>query len=76
MKSKKRSANLAFPRQVAMYLAKNHTDFSCSKIGKFIGNKNHATVLHSCKVIEELLEVDRSFRSELKLVERNLKIAK
>lgn len=74
--SKSRKREIVQARQVAMYLAKNHTDFSCSKIGKFIGNKNHATVLHSCKVIEELLEVDRSFRSELKLVERNLKITK
>ena len=47
--TKSRKREVVQARQIAMYLAKNHTDFSTSKIGKFIGNKDHATVLHACK---------------------------
>ena len=60
-------------RQIAMYLAKNHTDFSTSKIGKFIGNKDHATVLHACKTVKGQLEVDKSFSAEVQEIESLLK---
>ena len=60
-------------RQVAMYLAKKHTDSSSSKIGKLIGNKDHATVLHACKTVKELTEVDKSFRSEIDEIQAELK---
>lgn len=56
-----------------MYLAKNHTDFSTSKIGKFIGNKDHATVLHACKTVKGQLEVDKSFSAEVQEIESLLK---
>ena len=60
-------------REIAMYLAKNHTDFSTSKIGKFIGNKDHATVLHACKTVKGQLEVDKSFSAEVQEIESLLK---
>ena len=56
-----------------LYLAKNHTDFSTSKIGKFIGNKDHATVLHACKTVKGQLEVDKSFSAEVQEIESLLK---
>ena len=56
-----------------MYLAKPHTDFSTSKIGKFIGEKDHATVLHACKTVKGQREVDKAFRSDLEGIESTLK---
>ena len=70
-KSRKREVEQA--RQIAMYLAKNHTDFSTAKIGALIGHKDHATVLHACKTIKELKEVDKSFRAEIDEIQAALK---
>ena len=71
--TKSRKREVVQARQVAMYLAKTHTDFSTSKIGKFIGNKDHATVLHACKTVKGQCEVDKSFRSDLENIEALLK---
>ncbi len=59
-------------RQIAMYLAKKYTDVSCLKIGQMIGKKNHATVLHSCKIVKNQLETNKSFRSELEEIENSI----
>lgn len=67
--TKSRKREVVQARQVAMYLAKNHTDFSTSKIGKFIGNKDHATVLHACKTIKDQLEVNKGLKNEIKEIE-------
>ena len=71
--TKSRKREVVQARQIAMYLAKNHTDFSTSKIGKFIGNKDHATVLHACKTVKGQLEVDKSFNAEVQEIEALLK---
>ncbi|MBC8593452.1 chromosomal replication initiator protein DnaA [Oscillospiraceae bacterium N12] len=71
--TKSRKREVVQARQVAMYLAKNYTDYSTSKIGKFIGNKDHATVLHACKTVKGQCEVDKSFRSDLESIEASLK---
>ena len=71
--TKSRKREVVQARQIAMYLAKNHTDFSTSKIGKFIGNKDHATVLHACKTVKGQLEVDKSFHAEVQEIESLLK---
>ena len=59
-------------RQVAMYLAKKHTDTSSSKIGQLIGNKDHATVLHACKIVKDQVEVDKAFKAEIEEIEASL----
>lgn len=71
--TKSRKREVVQARQIAMYLAKNNTDFSTSKIGKFIGNKDHATVLHACKTVKGQLEVDKNFHSEVKEIESLLR---
>ncbi len=71
--TKSRKREVVQARQIAMYLAKNHTDLSTSKIGKFIGNKDHATVLHACKTVKGQLEVDKSFYAEVEEIETSLK---
>ena len=51
----------------------NYTEFSTAKIGALIGHKDHATVLHACKTIKELKEVDKSFRAEIDEIQAALK---
>lgn len=53
MKSKKRTKEIAMPRQVAMYISKQITNCSLSDIGKNFGGKDHATVIYACKQVEE-----------------------
>lgn len=72
MHSKTRKREVVQVRQVAMYLAKKHTDTSLSKIGQLIGDRDHATVLHACKIVRDLVEVDKDFCAEIKEIENSL----
>jgi chromosomal replication initiator protein len=58
IKARKRTRDIAFPRQVAMYLSKILTDSSLSEIGKNFGGKDHSTVIHACKLIEQRRKKD------------------
>lgn len=71
--TKSRKREVVQARQIAMYLAKANTELSASKIGSLIGNKDHATVLHACKTVKELREVDKSFRTDLDEIQDILK---
>ena len=53
LRGKKRSSNISFPRQIAMYLCRKLTDESFPKIGEAFGNRDHTTVMHALKKIEE-----------------------
>jgi len=70
--TKTRKREVVQVRQIAMYLAKKHTDVSSGKIGQLIGNKDHATVLHACKIVKDQVEVDKAFRQELEKIEASL----
>ena len=61
LKSRNRSKAVALPRQVAMYLSKSLTGASLPQIGKSFGGKNHATVIHSIRKVEDLRKRDRDF---------------
>lgn len=61
LKARKRTKEIAMPRQIAMYLAKQLTNGSLSDIGKSIGGKDHATVIYACKQIEEKRNKDENF---------------
>lgn len=55
IESSKRSRNLSFPRQIAMYICRDMTELSLPKIGEYFGNRDHTTVLHACdKISTEL----------------------
>lgn len=60
-------------RQVTMYLSKSYTEMSLAQIGSLIGKKNHATVLHACKIVKEQMEVDKAFREKIAEIEKKLK---
>lgn len=59
-------------RQIAMYLAKKHTSQSLAQIGIELGNRNHATVIHAFKAIEDSLEIDVTLRNDLQRIESAL----
>ena len=73
--TKSRKREIVLVRQTSMYLAKKHLDLSTSKIGYHIGRRDHATVLHACKTIANLLDTDKQFRNEMKEIETMLQSA-
>jgi chromosomal replication initiator protein len=68
MYSKKRTRNLARPRQMAMHLARELTDLSYPEIGQAFGGRDHTTVLHACGKIEELKAADPNLRRDYNLL--------
>ena len=73
MHSKKRSRNVARPRQVAMALAKDLTQMSLPEIGEAFGNRDHTTVLHACRTIASLRSRDSSLNRDYLVLEQVLK---
>jgi len=72
MHSARRARQVARPRQVAMYLAKQLTSRSLPEIGKKFGGRDHTTVIHAVKKVEELREADQSFAEDVELLRRML----
>lgn len=68
MSSSRRSRSIARPRQVAMYLAKNLTMKSLMEIGKKFGGKDHTTVMHAVKKVEQIIRQDADFAEDIKLL--------
>jgi chromosomal replication initiator protein len=68
MYSKKRTRNIARPRQIAMHLAKELTDLSLPEIGQAFGGRDHTTVLHANRKIEELKNTDLALRRDYNLL--------
>ena len=73
MHSKKRSRNVARPRQVAMSLAKDLTPMSLPEIGEAFGNRDHTTVLHACRTIASLRKQDTGLNRDYLILEQVLK---
>ena len=73
MHSKKRSRNIARPRQVAMALAKELTQLSLPDIGDAFGNRDHTTVMHACRTIAALREKDHDINRDYHVLEQVLK---
>ena len=72
MKSKKRSANLAFPRQVAMYLCRKLTNESFPKIGIEFGGKDHSTVMHSVEKIEKEMLTNKELTNIIEKLKKEI----
>lgn len=72
MTSKRRPENIAFPRQVAMFLSRQLTDNSLTTIGEAFGGRDHGTVMHACRLIKGRMEVDPSVRQTVNFLERQL----
>jgi len=72
MTSKRRPNNIAIPRQVAMYLARTLTKHSLQDIGDVFGGRDHGTVIHACKAVDNMMEQDASMRSSVEFLRTQL----
>ena len=70
LNSPERTRDVAQARQIAMYLAKQHTKAPLISIGAAIGGRNHATVLHSCKAVSNQIETDKTFQRQMEELEK------
>lgn len=73
LKSKRRTKQVVFPRQVAMYLSRELTDSSLPKIGEEFGGRDHTTVIHAYDKITSLIEQDSELSKTLKQLEKRIK---
>lgn len=71
-KAKKRTKNIAFPRQIAMYLCREMTDLSLPKIGELFGGRDHTTVIHACEKISEELRNDQTLQMTINNIKNSL----
>ncbi len=73
-KAKKRTKSVAFPRQIAMYLSRELTDYSLPKIGEEFGGRDHTTVIHAHEKISKLLQTDSLLQQQIKELNESLKV--
>jgi chromosomal replication initiator protein len=72
MLSRRRPNNIAFPRQIAMYLSRILTCQPLKEIGEAFGGRDHGTVIHACKTVENIMEQDESVRRNVEYLTRQL----
>ena len=72
LKSKKRNASISFPRQIAMYLCRKHTEESFDNIGLEFGGKDHSTVIFACEKIEKERNKDKTLSEALDKLEKEI----
>jgi chromosomal replication initiator protein len=72
MTSKRRPANIAFPRQIAMYLARELTKASLNEIGEAFGGRDHGTVLHACKLVKLRMKEQDKLRQTISFIDSAL----
>ena len=73
IESSKRTNNIAFPRQVAMYLIREMTDSSFPKIGDMFGGRDHTTVKYACGKIEDEIKNDSNFKEIIESIKREIR---
>jgi chromosomal replication initiator protein len=73
-KAKKRTKSVAFPRQIAMYMSRELTDYSLPKIGEEFGGRDHTTVIHAHEKISKLLQSDSQLQRQIKELNELLKV--
>ncbi len=72
MVSRRRPANIAFPRQIAMYLSRILTSHPLQEIGENFGGRDHGTVIHACKTVENIMDQDESVRRSVEYLKSQL----
>jgi chromosomal replication initiator protein len=72
MTSKRRPNNIAIPRQIAMYIARTLTKHSLQEIGDLFGGRDHGTVIHACKAVDNMMEQDAATRSSVEFLKTQL----
>jgi chromosomal replication initiator protein len=74
LKSKTRKREVVQARQIAMYFSKNLTKASLANIGLHCGGKDHATVLHACRTVNNLMETDKRFKQYIEDLEKRISV--
>jgi chromosomal replication initiator protein len=72
MTSRRRPENIAFPRQIAMFLSRQMTGSSLGAIGEAFGGRDHGTVLHACRLVNDRIEIDANVRQIVSYLEKQL----
>jgi chromosomal replication initiator protein len=72
MTSKRRPNNIAIPRQIAMYIARTLTKHSLQEIGDAFGGRDHGTVIHACKAVDNMMEQDSTVRGSVEFLKNQL----
>ncbi len=72
MTSKRRPNNIAIPRQIAMYITRTLTKHSLQEIGDAFGGRDHGTVIHACKAVDNMMEQDATTRSSVEFLKSQL----
>lgn len=73
MVSSKRSSNIAYPRQIAMYLSRQMLDISLPKLGEHFGGRDHTTIIHGINKVQENLKTDKSLQNIIFELENRIK---
>jgi chromosomal replication initiator protein len=74
LKAKTRKKEIVVARQVAMYFAKEYTNFSLKAIGQYFGGRDHSTVIHAIQSVNEMLESNRKFKTSLDELKKKLRV--
>ena len=72
MTSKRRPNNIAIPRQIAMYLSRCLTKHSLQDIGDAFGGRDHGTVIHACKAVDNMIDQDAGMRGSIEFLRNQL----
>ena len=73
LKGKKKTKNIVFPRQIAMFIARDMTGYSLTEIGEAFGGRDHATVIYSCDKIENQLRTDPNLETTLQILQQKIR---
>lgn len=73
LKGKKRSKAIAFPRQVAMYIVRDITEYSTTEVGLEFGGRDHTTVMHACQRVEDRIKTDSSLQPTIQYLNRMIR---
>jgi chromosomal replication initiator protein len=73
IKGKKKTKNIVGPRQIAMYLARDMTEYSTTEVGQSFGGRDHTTVMYSCQKIEDQIRTDPNIYSTLQTLKRMIR---
>ena len=70
--SAKKSRNIAFPRQICMYLCRDLTEISFQDIGHYFGNRDHTTIIHGCDKVQKDLEMDLNLKNTIEVLKKKI----
>jgi len=74
LQSKRRHKSVTGPRQICMWMARQHTNFSLQEIGGYFGGRDHTTVMHSIRIVEERISGDNNYANQIRQIQQQVGI--